>query len=189
MKTSLIYSWTAGAVIFLLCCMSAGASKDKASGLNEKLNEISSLQQVLKEKISLAKDKCHLLNEKITTLKEEILDEKERRQIESYRQALEVARIEFNLKLIRLLQGYTARLEERIQYFQTGNETLNFYSQQIKDDLLMIKILNDLEVDKLIARINSVFDEYVPQSREPFFDVNEIPMQSMEKIWNEIANH
>ncbi len=188
MKTSAIRSWTLGGLILFLCVLSAGAGGDKTSGLNAKMAEISSLQQVLTEKISLAQDKRRLLKQKITTLREEIVDEKERRQINSYRQALDVPRIEFNLQLIQLLQGYVARLDERIRYFQTANETLSFYSQQIKDDLLLIKTLNDLEVDKLIASINSAFDEYVPQSRKPFFDVNDIPMQDMEGIWNKIAS-
>ena len=188
MKSSKIFSLTTGVMIVLLSCAGAGASGDKTVGLNEKLSEISSLQKAIDEKISLAKDKCLLLNKKIDALKEEILDEKERRHIESFQQALTVSRIEFNLQLIQLLQAYIARLEGKVRYFKTGNETLSFYFQQIKDDLLLIKTLNDLEVDKLIARINSVFDEYVPQTRKPFFNVNDTSLQDTEQIWNKIAD-
>ena len=50
----------------------------------------------------------------------------------------------------------------------------------------MIKTLNDLEIDKLIAQINEVLDEYIPETNKPMFDVNEVPLKNTEKIWQEI---
>ena len=50
----------------------------------------------------------------------------------------------------------------------------------------MIKTLNDMEIDKLIAQINSVLDEFFPELSKPVFDAQSIPMKDTEKIWNEI---
>ena len=58
--------------------------------------------------------------------------------------------------------------------------------QQAQDDLLMIKTLNDLEVDKLIAQINSALDEYTPETTKPLFDVDGVSLKDTEQIWNEI---
>ena len=63
---------------------------------------------------------------------------------------------------------------------------LDFFFQQAQDDLLMIKTLNDLEIDKLIAQINEVLDEYIPQTSKPMFDVNDVPLKDTEQIWNEL---
>ena len=50
----------------------------------------------------------------------------------------------------------------------------------------MIKTLNDLEVDKFIALINSALDEYTPETTNPLFDVDGVPMKDTEQIWNDI---
>ena len=60
--------------------------------------------------------------------------------------------------------------------------------QQAQDDLLMIKTLNDLEVDKLIAQINSALDEYTPETTKPLFDVDGVSLKDTEQIWNDIVN-
>jgi len=52
----------------------------------------------------------------------------------------------------------------------------------------LIKTLNDLETDKLIAQINSVLDEYIPEIDKPMFDVEGISLEDTEKIWNELSD-
>jgi hypothetical protein len=148
--------------------------------------EISSLQQGLSKKISLAMQKQEQLKQKVVELQKEIKQEKEHFQIESYLKAIRVPRIELDLKLIQLLFGYTTGITEKIRYFQNGYQTLDFLRQQTQDDLLMIKTLNDMEIDKLIAHINSVLDEFIPELSKPIFDTNDIPSKDTEKIWYEI---
>jgi hypothetical protein len=52
----------------------------------------------------------------------------------------------------------------------------------------MIKTLNDLEVDKLIAQINSALDEYTPETTKPLFDANGVALKDTQQIWNDIVN-
>lgn len=163
------------------------ASEHKTSELNRKKTEISSLQLSLSEKISLAQEKRDLLKDKVEELKKEIRQEKEQLHIETYHQAIKSPRIEYNLKLIQLLFGYISGLNEKILYLQNGYQTLDYYLQQAQDDLLMIKTLNDLEVDKLIAQINSSLDKYIPEISKPIFDTENIPVRKIEKIWKEIV--
>ena len=186
MKKHLICSSLAALIIYLLLCVPNDASEHKSTELNRKMAEISSLQQRLSQKISLAMQKQGQLKQKVDELEKEIKQEKEQLQIESYLKAIRNPRIEFNLKLIQLLFGYITGLTEKISYFQNGYQTLDFFRQQAQDDLLMIKILNDMEIDTLIAQINSVLDEFIPELGKPIFDINDIPSKNTEKIWNEI---
>ena len=186
MKKHLICSSMAALMIYLLLCGPNDASEHKSTELNRKMAEISSLQQRLSQKISLAMQKQGQLKQKVDELEKEIKQEKEQLQIESYLKAIRNPRIEFNLKLIQLLFGYITGLTEKISYFQNGYQTLDFFRQQAQDDLLMIKILNDMEIDTLIAQINSVLDEFIPELGKPIFDINDIPSKNTEKIWNEI---
>ncbi len=186
MKKHLVCSSLAAMMIYLLLCGPNYASEHKTTELNRKMAEISSLQQNLLNKISLAMQKREQLKQKVDELEKEIKQEKEQLQIESYLKAIQVPRIEFNLKLIQLLFGYMTGLTDKISYFQNGYQTLDFFRQQAQDDLLMIKTLNDMEIDKLIAQINSVLDEFIPELGKPIFDTNDIAVKGTEKIWNEI---
>ena len=176
-----------GPLIFFLGG-TVSATGDKTTELHRKMAEISSLQHSLSEKITLAMTKKEQLEEKTESLKQEIRHEKEQMQVESYQKAVLIPRIDYNLKLIQLLLGYTTSLEEKIIYFQNGRDTLDFFFQQAQDDLLMIKTLNDLEVDKLIAQINSALDEYTTETTKPLLDADGVPLKDAEQIWNEIKN-
>jgi uncharacterized coiled-coil DUF342 family protein len=182
----MICSSLAALVIHLLLCEPNYASEHKTTQLHRKMAEISSLQQNLSKKISLVMQKQGQLEQQVDELEKEIKHEKEQWQIESYVKASRNPRIEFNLKLIQMLLGYITGLTEKIRYFQNGYQTLDFFRQQVQDDLLMIQTLKDMEIDDLIAQINSVLDEFIPELSRPVFDTNEIPLKNTEKIWHEI---
>jgi len=186
MKKHLISISLTSLMIYLLFCGPSYASEHKTSELHRKMAEISSLQQKLSQKISLAMQKQEQLNQRVDELEKEINLEKEQLQIESYPKAIRNPRIEFNLKLIQLLIGYIYGINQKISSFQNGYQTLVFFQQQVQDDLRMIKTLNDMEIDKLITQINSVLDEFFPELGKPVFDTQSIPMKDTEKIWNEI---
>ena len=182
------YSYAVIGLIIFFLGGTVSATGDKTTELHRKRAEISSLQHSLSEKITLAMTKKEQLEQKTEALKKEIRQEKEQMQIESYQKAVLIPRIEYNLKLIQLFLGYTTSLKEKIVYFQNGHDILDFYFQQAQDDLLMIKTLNDLEVDKLIAQIDSTIDEYTPETTKPLFDVDGVPLKDTEQIWNDIGN-
>ena len=186
MKKQLICSSLAALMIYLLLCRPNYASEQKTTELNRKMTEISSLQQGLSKKIALVMQKQEQLRQKVDELEKEIKLEKAQLQTESYLKAIRNPRIEFNLKLIQLLFGYITGLTDKISHFQNGYETLDFFQQQAQDDLLMIKTLNDMEIDELIVQINSVLEEFIPELDKPVFDTNDIPSKDTEKIWNEI---
>ena len=186
MKLPTIYTSLAALVMLLLLCGPNFAGEHKTTALNRKLDEISSLQQSLSQKISMVMQKQDQFEQKVNELEKEIKQEKELFQIDSYPMAIRNPRIKLNLQLIQLLFGYISGLTDKTIYFQNGYQTLDFYRQQIQDDLLMIKTLNDMEIDSLIAQINAVLDEFIPELSRPVFDANDIASEDMEKIWNAI---
>jgi hypothetical protein len=173
-------------IISFLGVGSVQATGNKSTDLKLKMTEINTLQQSLTGKIAFAMEKKGQLEQKNQELKSEVREQNEQFKIKTYQNAIMNSRIDYNLKLIQLLLGYIARLDDKIVYFKTGHATLNFFFQQAQDDLLMIKTLNDLEIDKLIAQINDVLDEYIPQTSKPMFDANDVPLKDTEQIWKEI---
>ena len=178
----------AAVVCLTWLCWTMDASGLKTTELNRKMSEISSLQQVLAGKIALAAEKRDHMEQKVKELEDEIKSHSRQLKNPSYQSAIQNPRIDYNLQLMQLLLGYISRLNERIRYFEIGQETLDFFSQQAKDDLMMIKTLNDLETDTLISRINEILDQYIPESNKSMFDVNDVPLKDTEKIWRDIAD-
>lgn len=188
MRNYILVGWA----VLIICFGGLGsvqATGDKSTELKLKMTEIKTLQENLTGKIALAVEKKDQLEQKNQELRSEVRDQKEQFKIETYQKAIMNSRIDYNLKLIQLLLGYIAGLNDKIVYFKTGHDTLNFFFQQAQDDLLMIKTLNDLEIDKLIAQINEVLDEYIPQTSKPMFDVDDVALKDTEQIWKEIIRN
>jgi len=97
-------------------------------------------------------------------------------------------KIYHNLPILSSGETHISSLEDKILYLQNGHETLRFYFQQAQEDLLIIKTLKDLEVDKLIAEINLTLDAYSPETARPLFDADSVPLKDTEQIWQEIVD-
>ena len=164
----------------------ADASTLKTIDLKRKITEISTLQHILEEKIAIAVETRDQLQKQTHQLAKEIRRVRDQQNIRSYQAAVNHQRIDYNIKLIHQLSEYIKRLNKRIQYFRTGIEMLAFLLQQIRDDLQLIRILDDMQIDKLIYRVNEVLDEYIPDTKKHIINVENIPWRSPENIWNEI---
>jgi chromosome condensin MukBEF ATPase and DNA-binding subunit MukB len=163
------------------------ASVLKTEALEQKTYEISSLRVKIIDKIDQAVEMRARLEHELADLQGEIQSEQIRAGIYSYQEALQNLRIRFNLSLIQVLQSYVKQLNERIAYFQKGNEHLRFLALQIKDDIALINTLKDMETDNLNGRINRVLDEFIPETKKPIFNVTGIRLLSIERVWNETS--
>ena len=159
----------------------------KTEALEQKIYEISSLRAKIIDKIDQAVEMRTRLKHQLVGLQGEIRSEQIRTGIISQQEALQNLRIRYNLSLIQVLQSYIERLNERIAYFQKGNEHLRFLAHQIKDDIALINTLQDMEIDNLNGRINRVLDEFIPETQKQIFSVTDIRMLPIERVWNETS--
>jgi len=187
MKKISAYIFGIGVLLLVIPAAASGASSPKALELNRKITEISSLQRIVANQVDIAVQTRDQLQKQIKELAIEINQEMVDRQINTYPAAAKILRIKYNINLIQQLSAYIARLDQREQYFRIGNETLEHLQQQVNDDLQLIRTLNDMEVDELIHNINSVLDEYIPETKKPVFTIDNIQKKSAEKIWSELA--
>ena len=186
-NSSLIF--TIGFLLLFNVAGAQGASSPKSMELKRKIHEISTLRLTVGSQVDTAVKTREQLQNQIDELAKEINRELLNRGINSYSQAAKVPRIKFNIKLIQQLLAYIDRLDQREQYYRIGNETLEHLNQQVNDDLKLIRTLNDMEVDELIDRINSVLDEYIPETQRPLFSVDNIETRSAEEIWRGIVKN
>ena len=164
----------------------AAAGSSKTAALEKKVIQISALRVKIIDKIDQGIEMRIFLQKRLNELQDEIKVEQNRFGINGSQTPLENLRINYNLNLIQHLRAYLDQLNERIAYFQTGNERLKFYLRQIKDDIAIINTLKDLEIENLIGRIDTVLDEFIPETQKKIFDALDIRLMPTEQIWSEI---
>ena len=161
------------------------AASVKTQALEQKISEISSLRAKIMDKIDQALEMRTDLENQMFDLQGEIRSEQIRSGVYTRQEALQNLRIRYNLNLIQVLKAYIKRLDERIAYFQNGNEHLRFLAHEIKDDIAIINTLKDMQISSLIERINRLLDEFIPETKKQIFNVADIQMQSIQILWNE----
>lgn len=169
-----------------ILCSPAAASSRKTAALEQKIIEISALRVKIIDKIDQGIEMRIFLQKRLNELRDEIKVEQNRFGINGSQAPLENLRINYNLNLIQHLRAYIDQLDERIAYFQTGNEHLKFYLRQIQDDIAIINTLKDLEIENLIDRIDTVLDEFIPETKKQIFDALDIRLMPTDQVWSEI---
>ena len=173
-------------VLSILSSLTAASSR-KTAALEQKVIEISALRVKIIDKIDQGIEMRIFLQKRLNELRDEIKVEQQNLfGINGYEAPLENLRINYNLNLIQHLRAYIEQLDKRIGYFQAGNERLKFYLRQIKDDIAIINTLKDLEIENLIGRIDTVLDEFIPETKKKIFDALDIRLMPAEQVWNEI---
>ena len=164
----------------------AAASSRKTAALEQKVIEISAVRVKIIDKIDQGIEMRIFLQKRLNELRDEIKVEQNLFGINGAEAPLENLRINYNLNLIQHLRAYIDQLDERIAYFQSGNERLKFYLRQIKDDMAIINTLKDLEIENLIVQIDTVLDEFIPETQKKIFDASDIRLMPTEQAWSEI---
>jgi hypothetical protein len=164
----------------------AAASSRKTAALEQKVIEISAVRVKIIDKIDQGIEMRIFLQKRLNELRDEIKVEQNLFGINGTEAPLENLRINYNLNLIQHLRAYIDQLDERIAYFQSGNERLKFYLRQIKDDMAIINTLKDLEIENLIGQIDTILDEFIPETQKKIFDASDIRLMPTEQAWSEI---
>jgi hypothetical protein len=167
----------------------AAASSHKTAALEQKIIEISALRVKIIDKIDQGIEMRIFLQKRLNEFRDEIEIEQNRFGLTGPEAPLENLRINYNLNLIQHLRANIDRLDERIAYFQNGNERLKFYLRQIKDDIAIINTLKDLEIENLIDRIDTVLNEFMPATQKPIFDATNIRLMPIDQVWSEITTN
>jgi hypothetical protein len=164
------------------------AEVGKAQELRRALEEIGAAEQTMRQKASLAEDACRRLKLQAEEFSAEIREERRRANIASYPQALQVSRIDFNLRLLQRLGGYTDRLEERIRFFRSALHALEFYRRQIRDDMLILRTLSDADTAGLLRQLAADLKGFNAQAKKPMLTAATAGLRPLESIWNEMLS-
>jgi hypothetical protein len=173
---------------FFIGVLATGLAADdgKSQALNQVLKEIQATEQLIRRKAELAENMRLGLLQQVDDLKAEINQERRHAPVTAFPQALQIARIDYDLRLIQRLCGYIELLKDRIGYFHSTVHTLDFYRRQIHDDMLFLRTLNGVDTDNLMRQLGDDLNSFNSQTEKPLIATSNSGLRLLDTIWNDI---
>jgi hypothetical protein len=119
----------------------------------------------------------------------EIKDVHQRDRYGSYAEAIRNPRVQYNLKLIQMVSGYTGALDEKIIFFKDSLEQIRFLYRQAEDEFKMMQTLGSLENASLLDRIDRLLIEYRAELKKDLIVSARISFRPCDAIWREIVDN
>lgn len=119
----------------------------------------------------------------------EIKDVHQRHRYGSYAEAIRNPRVQYNLKLIQMVSGYTGALDEKIVFFKDSLEQIRFLYRQAEDEFKMMQTLGALENGGLLDRIDRLLIEYRAELKKDLIESARISFRPCDAIWWEIVGY
>lgn len=173
-------------IIFGALGAGSAAQDEKSQALNRALMDIQTTEQVIRRKVQLAEDLRQGFLQQVDELKSEVHKERQHVSATALPQALQSARIDYDLRLIQLLFGHIERLDDRIAYLSSAVHALNFYRRQIQDDLLFLRTLNHADIAGLMHRLAADIKRFMDQAENPLPFVSKTGPRPLDAIWKDI---
>jgi hypothetical protein len=180
-SAALIIGFTLG-----VWCAGTAADDGKVQELNRALSDIGAAEQMIRQKVALAEDTRQMLRQLADEFKAEIQQERRRTNVAAFQQALQINRIDYNLRLVQRLFGYIDRLDERIGNFRSAVCALDFYRRQIRDDMLILKTLSDADTAGLMRQLDADLSGFTVQAQKPLLTASTGGLRPLEAIWGDI---
>jgi len=187
-KTSIRKTTEILGLILLSVCACMASDGEKGIELNRALNEIRGTAQLIGERVARLAAVYGQMQAQAEALKVEIHQERHRCGALTFQQALQVRRIDYDLRLLQQVMGYLWQLEDWFSYFRTAEHTLAAYRDHIRDDLLMLRALNDVDISDTLRHVGKIVHEYqrkctvLPPIAQPACGPREL-----EIIWSQIS--
>ncbi|NNF99970.1 MAG: hypothetical protein HKM93_11375 [Desulfobacteraceae bacterium] len=160
----------------------AGSSVD----LEQKMAEMT----LLNNQLSAQKLNAILLREKLYMNKQSLIDEvaaeRGKNRIETYQTAHKNSRVRYNLELIREILGYISIFNDKIRYYQIGNDKLGYLLQQAEDEIRIAQTINDMKIEALVSQIELVMEQYMPEAHTIVIIPDDITYHNPDLIWKRL---
>jgi vacuolar-type H+-ATPase subunit E/Vma4 len=187
-RTPLLQALKIAGLVLLAAGVCRAAGGEKEAELNRALGDIKAAVQSVGTRAATAAELLAHLQTQCDALKAEILEERRRAAAATWRQAREIRRIDSDLRLLEQATGYAVQLEDRLAYFRAAAGRLNAYRDQVRDDLRILRALDDLDSSVLLRQVREAVDEFRRQCAAPLLNAKTAPgARDLESLWNDIV--
>ncbi len=158
----------------------------RVADLERKIADLSLLNQQLKDRMDQAQAIRTALAEQQEQLVSEIKVLVKTLQIKNFRRAMQELRIRYNIDLLRTTVTYMDKLDDKMNFYQTGRDRLSYLQSLAEDDIRMIATLNELKTDALTTQISLVINRYLPDAHTIQIDPERVNLVSDQQVWKRL---
>ncbi len=159
-----------------------------AEEFTQKIEALRNLQKEVTERIVTALALRADLTARSREFAAEVQEIQHGHRYPSCAEAVRNPRVQYNLKLIQMVFGYTGALDEKIVFFKDGLEQIRFLCRQAEDEFKIMQALGTLETGGLADRINRLLIEYQVEMKKDLIAPAGISPRSCESIWQDIVD-
>lgn len=174
-------------LIFIVGNVDISLALENSSNLQQKMAEISLLQSQLNERRGEAIKIREQLYSHLSEYRSEIKAITTQEKIINFNAAEKYPRIRNNLQLCGEIVYYIEQVNQKIRFYQIGQDKLDYLYQQADDDLKIINALTNLKVEALLAQIDSVILDYLPEAHRILIDFDTAMIVDLETIWKKVT--
>jgi hypothetical protein len=178
--------WVILTFCILLVCSAPISANDKISELDQKIADITLLDQQLHDRYDQVMLIQADLNKQKKNYEAEISILAKSLQIVSFEGAKQHSRIRYNLELLRTINAYLDELDIKKLFYHSGQSRLQYLKQMAEDDIKMISAVNDMKIEALVTQISLIVSRYLPEAHIIQIDVDNIVKPTSRTIWNTI---
>jgi chromosome segregation ATPase len=181
-RTTVLVTLAAVFVAVGVCAADAG----KPAELQRALEDIRRAEQGVRTRISQAVELRTRLRQEGEGLKAEIRDEQRRRAIQSYPDALQIRRVDYNLRLMQRLNGYVEQIDARVADLQTFAACFERHREQIRDESRLLRTLKDADISQLLRQVAATVEQAAARCAAPLIVVP-AAQRPMEAVWADVV--
>jgi len=179
-RTTVLATLAALLVAVGVCAADAG----KPAELQRALEDIRRAEQGVRTRTSQAVELRTRLRQEGEALKAEIRDEQRRRAVQSYPGALQIPRVDYNLRLLQRVGGYVEQIDARIAELQTLVACFERHREQIRDESRLLRTLKDADISFLMRQVAATVEQAAARCAAPLIVVP-AAQRPMEAVWAE----
>jgi hypothetical protein len=173
------------ATLMLTAGISA-ADGGKTAELQRALQDIRRAEQTIQARAVQAEALRSRLRQEGEGLKAEIRDEQRRNGAQPNPGAVQIPRVDYNLRLLQRLNGYLEQIDARLAEFQAVSAGFERHRERIRDELRMLRALKDADIGDLLRQLAAALEEAAARCAAPLI-VLPTAQRPMEALWAEVV--
>ncbi len=182
-RTTVLVTLAAVLVAVGVCAADAG----KPAELQRALADIRRAEHGVQTRISQAVELRTRLRQEGEGLKAEIRDAQRRRPVQSYPGALQIPRVDYNLRLLQRVGGYVEQIDARIAELQTIAACFERHREQIRDESRLLQTLKDADISQLMRQVAATVEQAAIRCASPLIHLP-AAQRPMEAVWADVVH-
>ena len=186
MKKTTLSIWRSILFLILIGAANLVFGDERVADLQQKIADISLLQSQLNERKSEAIEIREKLYKQLSDLTTEIKAILAQKKIKEFNNAEKTPRIHHNLQLSAEIYAHIDQFNQKIRFYQIGQDKLDYLYQKADDDLKIINNLTNLKIEALLAQIDAVIIEYLPEAHRILIRLDNSDSLDTKTVWKKI---